>query len=57
MHRSQAKRLFMLLPILLNILVGFSRPVSAQSPAAPGGPISSASQAPPTQLTLDWLMQ
>src|SRR5215475_608373 len=57
MHRSQAKRLFMLLPILLNILVGFSCPASAQSPATPGDSISSASQAPPTQLTLDWLMQ
>ena len=57
MHRSQAKRLFMLLPILLNILVGFSRPASAQSPATPGDRLSGASQAPPAQLTLDWLMQ
>ncbi len=47
----------MLLPILLNILVGFSRPASAQSPATPGDSISSVSQAPPTQLTLDWLIQ
>src|SRR4030095_2798789 len=57
MHRPQAKRLCMLSLIMLNIVAGFSRPASAQSPAASGDSIWSASQAPPTQLTLDWLIQ
>ncbi|HZF41354.1 MAG TPA: TolC family protein, partial [Blastocatellia bacterium] len=57
MRRPQAKRLCMLSLIMLNIVAGFSGPASAQSPAASGDSISSASQAPPTQLTLDWLIQ
>src|SRR5262245_7786113 len=54
MHRSQAKKLFMLSLIMLNIVAGFLRPASA---AASGDSLSSASQAQPAQLTLDWLMQ
>src|SRR5262245_29920498 len=57
MHRSQAKKLFMLSLIMLNIVAGFLRPASAQSLAASGDSLSSASQAQPAQLTLDWLMQ
>src|SRR5215475_16216509 len=57
MNRSQAKRIFALSLITLNIVTEFSRPASAQEPTVPGDPLSGASQAPPAQLTLDWLMQ
>jgi outer membrane protein TolC len=43
--------------ITLNVAAGFSRPALAQAPTSPVDPLSSASQAPPTQLTLAWLMQ
>jgi len=57
MNRSQAKRIFALSLITLNIVTEFSRPASAQEPTVPGDPLSGASQTPPAQLTLDWLMQ
>jgi cobalt-zinc-cadmium efflux system outer membrane protein len=49
MNKSQVKRLFAVSLITLDIVVGFSRPASAQSPASPGDPPSNASQAVSTQ--------
>lgn len=63
MNTSQVKRLFVISLIIVNIVVGFSRPASAQVPASPGDPQPNASQAVSTQngqtmtLTLDELIQ
>ncbi len=56
-RRSQAPGFFAISLIALNVVAGFSPPASAQVPAAPGDSLSSVGQAPPAQLTLDWLMQ
>jgi outer membrane protein, heavy metal efflux system len=54
MNRAQARRVFVISLITLNVVAGFSRPAPAQ---APDDFLSSASQGPPAQLTLDWLIQ
>src|SRR5262245_37005933 len=57
MNRSQLNRHFGVLLMTLNIMAVLSRPASAQAPAAPGDSPLNASQAPPAQLTLDWLIR
>jgi outer membrane protein, heavy metal efflux system len=54
MNRSQAERLFVISLITLNIVAGFSLTTSAQAPV---DSVSNGGQAPPAQLSLDWLMQ
>jgi outer membrane protein, heavy metal efflux system len=54
MNRAQAGRVFVISLITLNVVAGFSGPASAQ---APDDFLSSASQGPKAQLTLDWLIQ